>query len=183
MNTMSFIVWMFPIIFMLHDFEEIMMAEVWGKHYRKAINTACPKRQPFGLNYVHNYQTPTFSVVVEILFLFFSLISFFSVIFQNYFLWYSAFLGVTLHLFFVHMLICIKFKHYVPGVITSILFLLPSVWFLYTAEKLLHYSTVTNLLACLFGIVLTISLIPVLHKLMGPLSKWLSKYSEPQEKE
>jgi len=33
MNTMNFIVWLFPVIFMLHDFEEIIMVEVWGSHY------------------------------------------------------------------------------------------------------------------------------------------------------
>jgi hypothetical protein len=182
MNTMSFIVWMLPIIFMLHDFEEIIMVEAWGNRYRKAINTAWPQKKPFGLNYVHNYQTPTFSIAVEIVFLFFSLVSLFSVIFQNYFLWFGAFLGVTIHLVFVHMLICIRFKHYVPGVITSIIFLLPSVWFLYNAKQILHYNVNTILLACLLGIILIIALLPTLHKLMVSLSKWLSRYSEPQEK-
>jgi hypothetical protein len=38
MNTMNFIVWMLPIIFMIHDFEEILMAEVWGKRYKEKIN-------------------------------------------------------------------------------------------------------------------------------------------------
>lgn len=183
MNSMSFIVWLLPIIFMLHDFEEIIMAEVWGKRYRKAINTAWPKMQPFGLKYVNQCHTPTFSIPVEILFLFFTLISFCSVLFQNYFLWYSAFLGFTFHLVFIHMVICIRFKHYVPGVITSIIFLLPSVWLLFSAEQILHYSVSTILLACPVGIVLTAMITPALHKLMGPLSKALSKYSEAQENE
>ncbi|HBE79262.1 MAG TPA: HXXEE domain-containing protein [Firmicutes bacterium] len=181
MNTMSFIVWMLPVIFMLHDFEEIIMVEVWGKRYQKAIDSTWPKRPPFGLNYVSTYQTPTFSIAVEIEFLLFSLISLFSVIFQNYFLWYGAFLGVTLHMIFIHMLVCIPFKHYVPGVITSIIFLLPSVWFLYSAKQLLHYNVNTILSACLLGIALTIVALPALHKLMGPLSKRLAKYSKTPE--
>ena len=183
MNTMNFIVWMLPIIFMLHDFEEIIMAEVWGKRYGKEINATWPQRQPFGLNYIHNCKTPTFSIGVEVLFLTFSLISLFSVIFQSYFFWYGAFLGVTLHLVFTHMLLCIRFKHYVPGVITSVIFLLPSVWFLYAAEKILHYGMGTILLACLLGIILTIILMFVLHKAMGSWSKWLHKYSETQTEE
>ncbi|MCB2307382.1 HXXEE domain-containing protein [Clostridium estertheticum] len=182
MDTMNFIVWMLPIIFMLHDFEEIIMAEVWGKRYGKAINIAWPKIQPFGLNYVYNCQTPTFSIGVEILFLFFSLISLFSIIFQNYFLWYGAFLGVTLHLVFIHMLICIRFKHYVPGVVTSIIFILPSIWFLYAANNILHYGTSTILLASLLGIILTLILMPALHKIMGSWSKCLYKYSQIYEK-
>jgi hypothetical protein len=183
MNNMNFIVWMLPIIFMLHDFEEIIMAEVWGKRYRKAINSAWPKMQPFGLKYVDKCHTSSLSIQVEVLFLFFSLLSFFSVLFQNYFLWYGAFLGVALHLIFIHMLICIRFKHYVPGVITSIIFLFPSAWLLFTAKKILHYDVNTIMLACPVGIALTAILLPTLHKLMSPLSRVLYKYSETPEKE
>jgi hypothetical protein len=183
MNKMESIVWMLPIIFMLHDFEEIIMGEVWGKRYVKKIKTTWPKRQPFGLNYIRTFQTPTFSIGVEILFLTFSLISLLSVIFQNYFLWYGAISGVTLHLVFVHMLLCIRFKHYVPGVITSAVFLLPCIWFLYAAEKILHYKMWTILSACLLGIVLTIILMLVLHKAMGSWSERLLKYSEIQIEE
>ncbi len=180
MNTMNFIVWMFPVIFMIHDFEEIIMAEVWGSRYRKEINTVWPKRQPFGLNYIHVCQTPTFSIGVEVEFLFFSLISLLSVVFQSYFLWYSAFLGVTLHLVFVHMLICIPFKHYVPGVVTSIIFILPSIWFLYAAKMILHYDLRVLLLSCLLGIALVMVMIPVLHKAMGSWSEMLHNYSKAQ---
>lgn len=183
MNTMNFIVWMFPVIFMLHDFEEIIMAEVWGNRYKKEIDTLWPKRQPFGLSYLHYFQTPTFSIAVEVEFLMFSLISFLSVVFQSYFLWYSAFLGHTIHLVFVHILICNQFKHYVPGVITSIIFLLPSIWFLFTAEKILQYGVSTILLSCLLGIVLMMMIIPVLHKAMGSWSKLLYNYSKKHTKE
>lgn len=177
MNSMNFIVWMLPIIFMLHDFEEIIMAEVWGKRYEKEINKTWPNKQPFGLNYIKTCHTPTFSIGVEVIFLIGSVISFFSVMFQNYFLWYGSFLGITLHFVFVHMLGTLKFKHYVPGVITSFIFLIPSIWFLYAAEKILHFNTLTILLALLFGILLTIFLILYLHKLMGSWSKTLDKYS------
>ncbi len=180
MNTMNFIVWMFPVIFMIHDFEEIIMAEVWGSRYRKEINKVFPKRQPFGLNYIKVCQTPTFSIGVEVEFLLFSLISFLSVIFQSYFLWFSAFLGITIHFTFVHILVCIPFKHYVPGVITSIIFILPSSWFIYKAKRILHYNLGTILLAALLGIVLMIIIIPVLHKAMGYWSKLLHNYSKPQ---
>lgn len=183
MYTMNFIVWMFPVIFMIHDFEEIIMAEVWGCRYRKEISEVWPNRQPFGLNNMHFYKTPAFSIAVEVEFLLFSLISLFSVIFQSYFLWYSGFLGITLHLVFVHMLLCIRFRNYVPGVITSIIFILPNVWILYLAQTIIRYDMRTILLSCLLGIILIIILIPMLHKAMGLWSKWLQKYSKTQTKE
>ncbi|MGB8450809.1 MAG: HXXEE domain-containing protein [Anaerocolumna sp.] len=183
MNTMNFIVWMLPVIFMIHDFEEIIMAEVWGKRFRKEINTAWPKRQPFGLNYIQNCHTPAFSIGVEVEFLLFSLISLLSVIFQSYFFWFSAFSGIILHMVFIHILMCVRFKHYMPGVITSVIFLLPSVLFMYKAKKILQYELGTILTACMLGIVLIIIMIPVLHKLMGTWSEWLYRYSNERTKE
>ena len=52
MNSMNFIVWMLPVLFMFHDFEEIFMAEAWHNRYQKEIETCWPKNQPFGLNYI-----------------------------------------------------------------------------------------------------------------------------------
>lgn len=180
MNTMNFIVWMLPVIFMIHDFEEIIMSEVWGKRYSKEINTIWPKNKPFGLNYIKNCHTPTFAIGVEVEFLLFTVICLFSVIFDNYFVWYGAFLGVIIHMVLIHIVICFRFKNYVPGVVTSVIFLLPGIWFLYKACGILHYGMRTVLLASLLGIVLMAVLIPVLHKFMGIWSEWLYQYSNKQ---
>jgi hypothetical protein len=176
MNTMSFIIWLLPIIFMLHDFEEIVMAEVWSKRYSKEINTIWPKRQPFGLQYMQHCQTPALSIAVAVEFLLFSLICLFSAIFQNYLVWYGAFLALLFHFVFIHMMLCIWFKNYVPGVITSAIFVLPGIWLLAIAERILQYGMGEILLAGLLGFVLLMILLPMLHKSMGSWSKWLYNY-------
>lgn len=180
MNTMNFMVWILPVIFMLHDFEEIIMAEIWSRRYENRIDSVWPKWKPFDLKYIRYYQTPTFAIGVGAEFLLSSLISFFSSAIQGYFVWYGAFLGLILHFVIIHVLLCIRFKGYVPGVITSSVFLLPGIWTLYEANKILHYGPWTMLLACLLGIVLTFVLFQVLHKLMGPWSGQMQKYSEVQ---
>lgn len=182
MNTMNSIVWMLPIIFMIHDFEEIIMSEAWGKRCKRTIDKIWPKMQPFGLKYIHVCQTPTFAIGVEINFVLFSLISFFSVMFQNYLLWFVAFSAITLHMILLHMIMCIHFKGYVPGVITSVIFVLPSIWFLFKAETILHYSIGSILFACLIAVILTVIMVTTLHKFMGCLSKLIYKYSEAKEK-
>ena len=50
MKTMSFLVWSLPILYMLHDFEEIILAEAWTSRYKKEINQCFGNNQPFGLN-------------------------------------------------------------------------------------------------------------------------------------
>ena len=37
MNTINTIVWLFPVIFMLHDFEEIIFVEAWKRKYKRKI--------------------------------------------------------------------------------------------------------------------------------------------------
>jgi hypothetical protein len=66
----------------------------------------------------------------------------------------------------------------VPGVITSAIFLIPSIWILYMAAIKLNYGAGTILLACLLGCVLLITILPLLHKYMNSWSKWLYKYSQ-----
>ncbi|URZ18482.1 hypothetical protein CLFE_045700 (plasmid) [Clostridium felsineum DSM 794] len=181
MSTMNVIVWMLPVFFILHDFEEIIFAEIWAKRYEKEIDATFTKKQPFGLRYIHNWRTATFSVGVEFIFLIYTIITLLSVIFNSYFLWYAFFMGLFLHFIFLHLVMCIRFKHYVPGIVTSAIFLIPNLWLLILAEKILKYSLFTNFCACILVIIVTVILMPALHKLMGIFSTWLYRYSKPKK--
>ncbi|BBF41936.1 hypothetical protein lbkm_0616 [Lachnospiraceae bacterium KM106-2] len=176
MKTMSFLVWIFPIIYMLHDFEEIIMAEVWGSRYHDEINICFPKNQPFGLNYVHTCQTPSFASGVYIFFTIYTIISFFSVFFQNYILWIGAFIPIILHFVIIHILICLKFKHYVPGLLTSVIFLIPSLLCIIEARQLLPYSSFTWILASISGTILSMFMMKFLHRLLKTISLQLKRY-------
>lgn len=178
MNTMYFIVWVLPIIYMLHDFEEIIMVEAWGKRYHDAINKAFPKRQPFGLKYIHSHRTAALSTGVYAFYTFFVIVSFCSVLFNHYLLWYSALLVITIHFMLPHVILSIKFKHYVPGLITSIIFLIPGIYYLNTARILLDYNMLTLLLACMIGLLFMFILLPLVHKSLKGIANCLEHYSE-----
>jgi hypothetical protein len=177
MEKMNFIAWMLPVIFMIHDFEEIIMAEVWDKRFHSRIVKVFPKRRPFGLGAVLRWQTPVLSIAVAIEFLLFSLISYLSVASQNYLIWFSAFLGLLLHMVFIHILISFPFKGYVPGVVTSAIMLIPGIYYLIKAQSILMYDTATLLLAGVIGIALLAAILPLLHKFMSVADAWLDRYS------
>ena len=80
------------------------------------------------------------------------------------------------------MFLCIRFKGYVPGILTSVFFLFPGIWILYKAEHILHYNFGKILFACLLGIILTFIFFQALHRLMGYWSDLLSKYSDVEIK-
>lgn len=181
MNSINSIVWMLPILFMFHDFEEIILAEAWHKRYKDEIDACWPKRQPFGLDYIRFFPTPTISWGVYIEFILYSLISILTAITQNYFIWFTFFFGVTLHLVLLHIPVCIRFRHYVPGIITAMVALVPSIWFLIKAAYILHYTLITVVLATVCSLILTKLLLPVLHKLTGPMSAWMQKYARSND--
>lgn len=177
MNDLNVMVWLLPVLFMIHDFEEIIMAEIWSRRYRREINVRWPNRQPFGLNHIYHYPTAAFSIAVAIEFVLISLISLFSVLLQSYFVWYGVFMGLILHMILVHLPLCVLFKRYVPGVVTSIILLLPGVWILYQAAQILNYGAGNIAIAGVLGIALLMVILPILHKLMGTWSKWMFDYA------
>lgn len=177
MESMSFLVWLLPVIFMLHDFEEIIMAEVWDKRFHERIMEKFPKRRPFGLGVNYAWQTPTLSIAVAIEFVLFSMVSYLSAAYLNYFLWFSAFLGLLLHMVIIHILACFWFKGYVPGAVTSAVLLIPGTIFLMKAQSILQYDTGMLLLAGAVGIALLAAILPALHWFMGVTDCWLDAYS------
>ncbi|HBC96016.1 MAG TPA: HXXEE domain-containing protein [Clostridium sp.] len=179
MYDIKAIVWMLPVLFMIHDFEEIVMAEAWSKRFKRELeeNTSVMRKKPFGLNGTNYWSTSAMSVGVEIEFVILSLVSLLSCIFSSYFIWYGFLFAVTLHFILAHFYLCIEFKHYVPGVVTSVLFLPVCVYIMYVFQLLLKYSFVKVFLSCILGIVLMIVVLVTLHDAIGKFSRLLAEYS------
>lgn len=173
MNSMNAIVWLFPILFMIHDFEEIILVNAWREKYKCYLDTCTMKKKPFA----DFESTASFSIGVEIIFLSFSLISLLSIVFNNYYIWYGAFFFVTLHFIAPHLYLTLKFKHYVPGVITGILFLPLSIYILYTATLILRYSLTEIIFSCAACSLLAYSIYVFLHSIEKKLENRLRKFS------
>lgn len=90
MNTINTIVWLFPVIFMLHDFEEIIFVEAWKRKYKRKIQTTKMKKIPFA----DLGSTPSFSIGVLIEFFIISALSLSACIFDWYFLWLGLFFWI-----------------------------------------------------------------------------------------
>ena len=173
MHDMNAIVWLFPILFMLHDFEEIILVEAWRKRNKNELEMKKSRRLVFsGCN-----KTPAFSIGVAIEFLIFSLVALVSSWGGTYNFWYAMFLGFTIHLL-GHCIINIMYKFYVPGVITSILFLPCSLYILYTTYQMLSLTITHVLLYCVIGTAAALLLISVLHSCMGKFEELIENFEQ-----
>ncbi|AIQ13748.1 HXXEE domain-containing protein [Paenibacillus durus] len=171
MKTFYMIVWLLPVIFMLHDFEEVIMIRAWLQRNKSYIRARKGKPVPFNIQ----ASTASFTVAVAIEFVILSVITILSYLLDNYVVWYGAFAGFTVHLVF-HLYQWIRFKKYVPSALTSVVFLPVCCYFLYKSAVFLGYDALTLILSTLIFTVIIAVNIAVLHKLMVRFDRWLDQY-------
>jgi hypothetical protein len=177
LNTMGFYLWLLPVLFMIHEFEEIFMIEAWSSRYQEKINRIWPTKKPFGLDYAGNHITARIGIGIFCEFLLVIVICLLCAIFQNYYAWYGFLVGLVLHPL-LHLSVCIKFKGYVPGIITLAIVFIPGVWVLYQANTILHYGVIEIVLsAVILYVIEGLFTFRVLHKAMPTWSRWLDNYS------
>jgi len=117
MNNYSTIVWLLIVVFMIHDFEEIIFFKSWLNKNKDYLAKKYPKISKY-LPFFDNFSTSAFALAVAVLFILLSLITLGSVIFNNYVLWLAAFMVFFVHLF-MHLGQWIILKRYVPAIWTT----------------------------------------------------------------
>lgn len=172
MKTLTTIIWLFPILFMLHDFEEIIMINSWKKKNKKYIEEIRNKSIPFNFN----ASTAAFAIAVAEEFLILSIVTLISYLFSSYIIWYSLFIAFTLHLIF-HLFQWLRFKKYVPSTITSILFIPICFYIIYKFNTLFYYNFPIIFFFTVIGTIIMIINIYILHRSMKKFDFWLERFS------
>ncbi len=121
MLHLKFLIAMLPVVFMLHDFEEIIMFKPWLIKNREELKSRFPKFENFLTKRSYfEYSTSAFAVAVMNEFALISLVTFCSLYFDVYDWWFAAFMAYSIHLF-VHLGQWIIYRKYVPVIVTTVL--------------------------------------------------------------
>lgn len=171
MNWLTTVVWLLPILFMIHDFEEIIMVTAWRKRNVKKL--ASLKRQPFG----EAQSTASLSCAVFEEFILLSALSFISIYYDSYIAFFGIFFAYTFHLF-IHIVLSIKFKGYVPGVVTAVIQIPLCVYLLGWIYFSIPITLIGAITTSLIGTVILFINILFLHGFMVKFDKWISDYSK-----
>lgn len=175
MTDIKTVIALLPVVFMFHDFEEIVMFKPWLTKNKEELQRRFPTFEHF-LARRHYLQMSTSAFAVAVLheFLLISIITFISLWYNIYFLWFAAFMAYFLHLF-VHIAQWCIYRKYVPVIITSFL-TLP--YCLYTFGLFVRTTDMTGrqmILWTITGVVFTIlSFIPAFG-LASIFEKWKNK--------
>jgi hypothetical protein len=158
------LIWLFPVAFMFHDFEEILFWELWLSKNSDEIKNRVPAFLAKQVEAIAGKSTAQFSFPVLLIFSLTVLSAFLAVEYGSYGFFLMASGAFFLH-GFMHIGQAIFLRRYVPAVITSALIAIPYGLVLYA--RLINEGTLNLsglLVYFLFAVVLIVPLILVMHK-------------------
>ncbi len=166
MNELRWFTWLFPLLFIVHDMEEIMKAKQWCK---KGLQQFIPLPiTPFG----NTKSTAGLAVGVFEELILWILATLLGNITGFYGLWYGLLTANIIHLVLFHIvLLPLSYRHYVPGEVTAWLTLFPCCYILILAQRVLNYSAVEITLWVIIGFIFAFVNMKVLHKNINKLAK------------
>jgi hypothetical protein len=135
------VLWLFPILFMFHDFEEMLTVEKWIKHNKEQVLSVLPKSARKYFYSSFQMTTVQFANDVFWIFLTITIATVLAVIFSFYYI-FLMLLAIFFAHVFTHIGQALYLKKYTPGVITSIILVLP--YSSYTYYRLLKEQVISG---------------------------------------
>ena len=168
--SILFNVWMLPILFILHDFEEMIFMPLWKKrHYQKLLTF----KKPF---FGSVTQGSAFAVGVLEEFIILVFISGFCQITNNTLLYLSFVIAYTAH-FIIHYIMCLQFRGYVPGVVTVTLEL-PMVLMIISHYWSSDVPLLSVFVYLLLAMIIAFTNLKIMHLIMPKIQTHLEKYAK-----
>lgn len=152
-----------PILFVIHDFEEIIMVPKWVSVHKKELST---KKKPL-FGGVSNGSVLAVGVLEELLIL--VGISLYSMYSSFNSLYFYVMIVYTVHLI-LHLVFCLQYHTYVPGMVTAIIqipFLFISIYRLFLDIEPTLFSLLGNSLLLFCLLLLNVL---ALHKAMDKIA-------------
>jgi len=158
------LIWLFPIAFMFHDFEEILFWELWLNKNGGEVKRRVPAFLAKQVDRIAGKSTAQVAFPILLIFSMTALASFLATEYEAYGFFFLASGAFFLH-GFMHVGQAIALRRYVPAVLTSALIVIPYGLVLY--RRLIHEGIIDIsglLIYFLLAVVLIIPLILVMHK-------------------
>ena len=174
------LIWLFPITFMLHDFEEIILGERWlRKNGSDILDRIKPKIPAFlsrQIGAVMDKSTAELAFTVSLIFCLTVISTYLAVVYKLYGLFLLASGSFFVH-GFMHIGQAIALRKYVPAVISSALFVIP--YGLVLFWRLVEEGIVDRpglVIYSVLAVALTIPLILVMHIVGKSLYKRMTDF-------
>ncbi|MCH1639265.1 HXXEE domain-containing protein [Paenibacillus timonensis] len=138
--SVTSLVWLFLVTFVIHDMEEIIWVGPWAKRNRQKVTVTVPARMKRSLTQMLNITSSQFAVAVLLEFIVFVPFTLMAAEQGRFFIFLSFNTLFFLHVF-THVAQSLYLKMYTPGVVTAVLIVLPYSLLLF--NRLLSENLVT----------------------------------------
>lgn len=160
MNELELIICLFPLVFMIHEFEEIICFKPWIAKNRLELSSKYPKFAK-QVSYMDRLSVQAFSIAVLEEFVLVSIITVLALTAQLYCVWIAVFTAFTLHII-IHIVQWAVIRKYIPVIITSLLSLPYLIWGM---NKVLNEFSISIIMACfIIGTIVAILNLFFAHK-------------------
>lgn len=166
---MESIFWLFPVIFMLHEMEEIIGFKLWLDK-----NTDIIKIYPGLPKLYQNFSNEGFSTAVLEEYLLCIIITSLGIYFDIYIVWIGAFIVFSLHLL-VHIIQSIVIKRYIPSLVSSILLLPVSIFLIFKTIQHFRYTFYSVLISSVLCLILMLLNLSLIHWIMKKVTEKIKK--------
>jgi len=168
-----------PIIFMIHEFEEMIFLKYWLKKDKDYMLNNFPKIGPKIYSQYNKFTSAGFTLAITEEFVIISLLTYMAIIMQNFYIWFTVFMGFSIHII-IHLIQCIFYRKYIPAVVTSIL-VLP--YCIYGFIEYLNneiYKIEWIIICSIIGIICVIINLKFIHYIGEKFSNWEKMYKKEQ---
>ncbi len=167
--------WLLPVVFMIHDFEEIIMMRPFIEKNREFLTRRFPDISARMLPHFEGLSTSSFALAVAVMFLIVSTTTLIAMEFDLYALWAGALIGFFIHLI-VHIGQFLVARRYVPVVITSVVAAPYCIWALITVNARHPLPQVRTLIWSVVAFVVIAVMVVLAHGLAARFERLLTKY-------
>lgn len=172
MTRLEYIMLSLPLVFMLHEYEEIIMFRHWLSKHRDALRHRFPKVEAWlSRQGVFGYSTATFAVGTAHEFILVAAVSSGAVWTGAYEWWFAALVGHSVHLL-IHLVQWLIYGQYIPAIFTTVLSLPYCIWAFTTYLTASRLSPLHIALWSLGGIVFAALSLYSAHRCMAKFCQW-----------
>lgn len=164
-------VWIFPVLFIFHDMEEIIGYGIWLKKNRAMLDEKYPKISRI----YENYSTEGMALAAFeelLLCLLFCILALMTKNKMLWLVWLGGFIAYAFHLL-IHICQSLFIRKYIPCFITSIMALPISIWQIYECILELQCTVSAVILFSSVGMIIVALNLKFAQFLIGKFTKWM----------
>lgn len=173
MSEVQLIICLLPIVFMIHDFEEIIFFKPWLNKNSSYLSERFPLLSKRLLPRMEALSVQAFSFVVFEEFILLSIITYTAFYFDYYVIWLAVFMAFFIHLL-IHIIQWIVIRRYIPAIVTTLLSLPYCIYGFSKILKSQMFTPVQIVWLSILGVSFMVFNLFLAHKLAEKLEKKIS---------